>query len=62
MMLHSCALLGIETVTENAVPSAVVLIGKFINHQNPHFTIPPPPWVENVQRPMMPSCERHRAV
>ena len=42
MMLHSCALLGIDTVTANAVPSAVVLVGKFINHQNPHFTIPPP--------------------
>ena len=40
MMLHSCALLGIDTVTANAVPSAVVLVGKFIDYDYPPLIIP----------------------
>ena len=38
-MLQSCALLGIETVTANAVPSEVVLVGKFIDHQYPRMKL-----------------------
>ena len=48
-----------RVVTANAVPSEVVLVGKFIDYQHSHSLIPPP-WGEYVHRSMMTSCERHR--